>query len=258
MGASGSVTQLEHIPQHSMFKGSLVPLCPRVLVLEGRAFLQGTARLATHLVPCLCPWEDAAMLVTHARGRSLGLAALSLPGSAKFPLLAAPCPQNCSGMLTSWLWCWSCKSSQNGLLQENSSPTVPPGSFAMAQPMPRLPQQAATPAKGRARSNRALLSLPKEPLTSVSFPLCLCLLAGPTHQPAVGHRDRVKQPPQSWSHAGAAMPCSTLNHTVLGCIPAKIINQKSHHLHLNPQRAEVCDGFKGLYKTKTSCCIFMP
>lgn len=102
MGASGSVTQLEHIPQHSMFKGSLVQLCPRVLVLEGRAFLQGTARLATHLVPCLCPWEDAAMLVTHARGRSLGLAALSLPGSAKFPLLAAPCPQNCSGMLTSW------------------------------------------------------------------------------------------------------------------------------------------------------------
>lgn len=54
------------------------------------------------------------------------------------------------------------------------------------------------------------------------------------------------------------MPCSTLNHTVLGYIPAKIINQKSHHLHLNPQRAEVCDGFKGLYKTKTSCCIFMP
>lgn len=53
------------------------------------------------------------------------------------------------------------------------------------------------------------------------------------------------------------MPCSTLNHTALGCIPAKIINQKSHHLHLNPQRAEACDGFKGLYKTKTSCCIFM-
>lgn len=53
------------------------------------------------------------------------------------------------------------------------------------------------------------------------------------------------------------MPCSTLNHTALGCMPAKIINQKSHHLHLNPQRAEACDGFKGLYETKTSCCIFM-
>lgn len=74
------------------------------LVLEGRAFLQGTARLGTHLVPSLCPWEDAAVLVTCVRGRPLDLADLSLTGPAKFPLPAAPCPQNCSRMH----WCPGC------------------------------------------------------------------------------------------------------------------------------------------------------
>lgn len=42
------------------------------------------------------------------------------------------------------------------------------------------------------------------------------------------------------------MPRSSPSHAALGCVPAKTINQKSHHLHLNPQRAEACDGFKGL------------
>lgn len=105
------------------------------------------------------------------------------------------------------------------------------------------------------RKHRASLICPKGLPSPSTFPPCLCLHAGPTRQLAAGCRD--KQPPWSPSRAGAAVPCSGLNHTALGCIPAKIINPKSHHLHVNPQRAEVCDGFKGLYETKTSCCIFM-
>lgn len=50
---------------------------------------------------------------------------------------------------------------------------------------------------------------------------------------------------------------SAENCITLGCVPAKLINRQSHHLHANPWGVGACDGFKGLDKTETSCCIFL-
>lgn len=143
--APQALPQLGHIPQHRAGQAPSHSVGGRRgLAPEGKAFLQGTARQGTRILCPLSAWEDAATLVTQAKGRLLGLAALSLAGPAKSPHLAAPCPQDCSRSH----WHPGCgvgaaKAPQNGLWQETASPTVPLGSFPMAQPVPRcdLPPQ---------------------------------------------------------------------------------------------------------------------
>lgn len=100
-------------------------------------------------------------------------------------------------------------------------------------------------------SQRATWRQHLSPMPSV----CACV-QDPARQLAVGHRDSQTVPTEPVTcRSSRALQYSEPRSTWL--YPSQNHQPEITSFASESPRAEACDGFKGLYETKTSCCIFM-